>query len=281
MTFSAPIQSLVQQLGIIAKEREIERYRRDWAVAVKLEQVSFTYGEKSEDTAVLRDMNMHVPRGEFVSLLGKSGTGKSTVFKLIAGLIQPSNGQVLVEGEPCEAGRVGYMPQKDLLLPWRTVLGNAMLACELSGGDRKLAKSRALEWMARIGLEGCADAYPHELSGGMRQRAAFLRTMMTDKDVLLLDEPFGALDALTKREMHLWLLSFWEQMQRTVLFITHDLEEAVLLSDRVFVLQANGAGQPQQLRIDLPRPRKPELVHTIQMLDYRKRLERMIYAQHD
>lgn len=245
-------------------------------MALSLKNVSYSFMNGLVEKPVVKDLYMDVHQGEFVSLVGVSGSGKSTIFKLIAGLLRPDQGHIHVEGQPARPGMVGYMPQKDLLLPWRTVLENIALPGEIMGKDKKSTEMKAMEWISRTGLQDYEHAYPHQLSGGMRQRAAFLRTMMIGKDVLLLDEPFGALDALTKRDMHSWLLSIWGQLNITIVFITHDLEEAVLLSDRVYILQAK-QGQVQDMTIDLPRPRKSEMVHTTRMLDYRKELERRIH----
>lgn len=217
-----------------------------------------------------------VKPGEFVSLIGSSGSGKSTLFKLITGLLEPDQGEILINGEisGTRLGKVGYMPQKDLLLPWRTVLDNVMLPLEVEGKRGSLSETQ--QWFSRFGLAGFEKAYPRELSGGMRQRAAFLRTIMTGKDLLLLDEPFGALDALTKRNMHSWLLGLWEELAKTVLFITHDLEEAILLSDRIYLL---GGAAVREWQVNLSRPRHSELIYQPEFLELRQELERLIHHE--
>jgi ABC-type nitrate/sulfonate/bicarbonate transport system ATPase subunit len=170
------------------------------------------------------------------------------------------------------------MPQRDALLPWRSVLDNAVLGPEVAGGSRKRARVRASELLPRFGLEGFGDEYPAALSGGMRQRAAFLRTVLTDRDVMLLDEPFGALDALTRRSMQEWLLDLWNEIGRTILMVTHDVEEALLLGDRVVVMTARPGRIKLIERVDLPRPRQAEMVALPEFVAQKARL---LAALHD
>lgn len=218
---------------------------------------------------------MEVKAGEFVSIIGASGSGKSTLFKLITGLLRPDHGEILIDGQT--HGMVGYMPQKDLLLPWRTVMENVLLPVEVAK-EGKLEKIQHIkEWLSRFGLSEYENSYPHELSGGMKQRVAFLRTLMTGKDLLLLDEPFGALDSMTKRNMHSWLLGLWEDLRKTVLFITHDLEEAILLSDRIYLLMDGGI---REVQVKLPRPRSSELIYQTEFMALRKELEMRIHHEH-
>jgi ABC-type nitrate/sulfonate/bicarbonate transport system ATPase subunit len=211
---------------------------------------------------VVVDTNLSVGRGEFVALIGPSGCGKSTLLNVVAGLLQPESGEVRLAGEPAASrlGRVAYMPQRDALLPWRTVLDNAILGLEVAGYQRKQARERAATLLPRFGLAGYGERYPAELSGGMRQRAAFLRTVLTEQEVLLLDEPFGALDALTRRTMQEWLLDLWSELGRTILMVTHDIEEALLLADRVAVMTARPGRIKLVEQVRLPRPRKPEMI---------------------
>lgn len=206
-------------------------------------------------------------KGEFVSLIGASGSGKSTLMKIIAGLLTPEDGILRLDGSTgSPLGRVGYMPQNDLLLPWRTVMENVMLPVELSQKDRATEQEKARKWLKEFGLEQVMGEYPSRLSGGMKQRVAFLRTIMTGSDLLLLDEPFGALDALRKQEMQIWLLSIWEKLGKTILFITHDIEEAILLSDRVLVLRD---GKVEEVVISLPRPRNKKMIFDSSLIQYR------------
>jgi NitT/TauT family transport system ATP-binding protein len=203
--------------------------------------------------------------GEFVTVVGPSGCGKSTLFNIVAGLEEPDVGGALrFEGRSCHAadllGRVSFMPQRDLLLPWRNVIDNAVLALEVEGVARKAARAKALRMLPEFGLAGFESQYPHQLSGGMRQRVALMRTFLFERDLMLLDEPFGALDALTRAMMQRWLLEVWQKYRRTILFITHDVDEAIFLGDRVLVMTARPGSVKLEQTVDLPRPRRPELV---------------------
>ncbi|WP_420491534.1 ABC transporter ATP-binding protein [Neobacillus drentensis] len=239
---------------------------------LSIQELSYSF---EEEKPIFQGLTFDVKRGEFVSVIGASGSGKSTLFKLVTGLLEPDQGDILIDGQRTgkRLGSVGYMPQKDLLLPWRTVLENVLLPLEVTK-ERKQAKLREIKaWLARFGLADYENTYPKELSGGMKQRVAFLRTLMTGKELLLLDEPFGALDSLTKRNMHQWLLGLWGELQKTVLFITHDLEEAILLSDRVYVLHDKGM---KEMKVTLPRPRSSQLIYQSEFITMRKELEWLI-----
>src|SRR5947207_9741551 len=203
-----------------------------------VENVSMTFPTPMGGFAALAPITLTIPQGRFVSLIGPSGCGKSTIFNIIAGLIEPSAGRVLIDGVDATGtiGRVGYMLQKDLLLPWRTVVDNTILGMEIQGVPLAQARARALPLLSRYGLAGFEHLYPSALSGGMRQRAALLRTLLFDTDLILLDEPFGALDAQTKLQMQEWLMQLWGDFGKTVLFVTHDVEEAIYLSDEVHVM---------------------------------------------
>ena len=214
-------------------------------------------GKSFDDLEVLRDLELSVEPAEFAAVIGPSGSGKSTLFNLVSGLDRPTSGQVLVEGEPAsvESGKVAYMPQKDLLVPWRTVLDNTALGLEAQGVRKRDARARADALFADFGLDGFQKAYPSQLSGGMRQRAALLRTVVLERPVLLLDEPFGALDSLTRTEMQLWLADMWQRHRWTVVLVTHDIREAVLLADTVHVLSPRPATVVERIEVPLPRPR--------------------------
>jgi ABC-type nitrate/sulfonate/bicarbonate transport system ATPase subunit len=223
----------------------------------------------------LADVSLSLQEGEFVSIVGPSGCGKSTLLAILAGLLEPSDGTVALDGgEPPggRLGRVGYMPQRDLLMQWRTTLDNATVGLELAGVPRAAARQVALAEVDRFGLAGFEHSRPSALSGGMRQRAALLRTFLAGREVLLLDEPFGALDALTREAMREWLLGVWEADRKTILLVTHDVEEAVFLSDRVYVM----SGRPGRVRsvvdVSLPRPRTLELSATAAFAALRERL---------
>jgi ABC-type nitrate/sulfonate/bicarbonate transport system ATPase subunit len=214
------------------------------------------------EVEAIRDVNLTVGRGEFLALLGPSGCGKSTLLNIIAGLIHPDRGAVLIDGVETvdRLGRFAYMPQRDVLLPWRTILENATLGLEVAGVAKGEARQRAVELLPRFGLEGFGNHYPAALSGGMRQRAAFLRTVLANQPVLLLDEPFGALDALTRRAMQEWLLDLWNELNRTIIMVTHDVEEALLLADRVAVMTARPGRIKLVERVHLPRPRNSAMI---------------------
>jgi ABC-type nitrate/sulfonate/bicarbonate transport system ATPase subunit len=222
---------------------------RSEAPVVELSAVTKSFGARQ----VLDGVDLAVRPGEFVSVIGPSGCGKSTVFGIVAGLEAPDSGRVV-------APTCAHMPQKDLLFPWRSVLDNTTLGLEVQRMPRAQARARAAELFPRFGLAGFEDARPHQLSGGMRQRAALLRTVVQDRSVLLLDEPFGALDSLTRTEMQTWLQDVWQQYRWTVLMITHDVREAVFLSDRVVVLSARPAAVRREVVVDLPRPRELSIV---------------------
>lgn len=226
--------------------------------ALQVRGVSVSFG----DLAVVDRAHLQIETGEFIALLGPSGCGKSTLLNAIAGLVEPDTGEIWLEGAPAprRLGRVAYMPQRDALLPWRSVIDNAILGLEIHGENRGEARRRAAALLPRFGLEGFGDSYPAALSGGMRQRAAFLRTVLTERDVMLLDEPFGALDALTRRSMQEWLLDLWNELGRTILMVTHDVEEALLLADRVAVMTARPGRIKLVERVRLPRPRKPDMI---------------------
>ncbi len=222
--------------------------------------------------AVLENVSLDLREGELVSLLGVSGVGKTTLFNIISGLLAPDEGSVLLRGDDVTGhpGRVSYMRQKDLLLPYRTIQDNVSLPLLLQGMDKKQARARAAAYFADFGLEGTQTLYPTQLSGGMRQRAALLRTYLFSGQAALLDEPFSALDSLTKRAMHRWYLDVMERIQLPTLFITHDIDEAILLSDRICIL----AGQPgtvaQVLTIHEPKPRGEDFTVSPRFLEYKK-----------
>ena len=229
---------------------------------IALEHVAKSFPTRGEPLHVLEEVDFAVEAGEFVSIIGPSGCGKSTLLNILAGLEEPSAGGVRFDGRPGEGrlGSVAYMPQKDLLLPWRTALDNAILALEVQGWDRTAARGRAGELLATFGLQGFEDHYPADLSGGMRQRTAFLRTILADKRLVLLDEPFGALDALTRANLQAWLLDLWGLLAVTVVLVTHDVEEALLLSDRVYVMTARPGRISRVMTVPLERPRTYDLV---------------------
>jgi NitT/TauT family transport system ATP-binding protein len=207
----------------------------------------------------VRDVSFRVRRGEFVALLGPSGSGKSTILNMIATLVKPSSGQILIDGRPVMLGKatpgVGYVFQRDTLFPWRTVADNIGYGLQLAGIADAERKERVATCLAQAGLQGFGDAYPSALSGGMRQRAALMRTLVVEPQILLMDEPFGALDTHTKIDMHEVLLRIWDREQQTVLFVTHDLGEALTLADRIILFSARPGQIKDMFEVDFARPR--------------------------
>ena len=234
---------------------------------LSFDRVSYQY--PSEDFDIIDELSFDVEPGSFHCILGVSGCGKSTIFRMTNGLLQPKKGTIRVNGQPITGQKqyCGYMPQKDLLFPWRSVGENLALPMEIS---RKLSKreqsERIDQALNEVGLAGCRDKRPDELSGGMRQRAAFARTMLTGSDLLLLDEPFSALDFLTRISMQEWLLDQWQKHRHTILFITHDVEEALFLSSSVLVVEQTPIQALKEIPVPLDYPRdrsvlaKPEIV---------------------
>ena len=231
------------------------------------DNVRFQYD--SEDFSIIDHLSFMVDDGEFVCVIGPSGCGKSTIFRLVNKLLTPAEGTVLVNGTPIEKQKnyCGYMPQQDLLFPWRTVKENLMLPMEIQGGISKAEmEQRADQALESVGLKDWGKKSPKELSGGMRQRAAFARTVLTGSDLLLLDEPFSALDYLTRLSMREWLLDQWEREKKTVLFITHDVEEAVFLSSRILVVENMPITHLKSIEVPAEYPRtreelmRPEIV---------------------
>ncbi len=237
------------------------------------------FGTDAKRVDVINGINLFVDKGEFVSLIGPSGCGKSTLFNLIAGLDVPTKGDILLDHRDSKGqrGQVSYMMQKDLLFPWKTVLENVLLGATISKQHSQKTKEEALALFPLFGLEGYEHYYPSVLSGGMKQRAALLRTFLHKKELLLLDEPFGALDALTREKMHEWLLQIWTQMQRSVLFITHSIDEAIFLSDRIYVLSSRPATISNEYRVALQRPRTKEMMISPEYIELRGQLMEALY----
>lgn len=223
---------------------------------------------------VLENVNLTLNQGEIVSLLGVSGCGKTTLFNLIAGLLSPDRGEIRLAGQRITdmPGQVSYMLQKDLLLPYRTIEDNVALPLILKGMNKKQARHQAGQYFERFGLSQTNKKWPHQLSGGMKQRAALLRTYLFSKDVALLDEPFSALDKITKDQMHQWFLEVMADIQMTVLFVTHDIDEAIMLSDRIYLLAGKPATISQQIIIESPKPRPKDFVTSQEFIHYKKRL---------
>jgi ABC-type nitrate/sulfonate/bicarbonate transport system ATPase subunit len=224
--------------------------------------VTMRFQSGKRNLLVLDSVTLHLDAGEFVALVGPSGCGKSTLLSIIAGLRKPTSGAVSLHGDPAtrRLGHIGYMPQRDLLLPWRNALDNAIASLEVRGTPRAEAREQAHTLFAAFGLSGFERAYPSQLSGGMRQRVAFARTALAAGDLLLLDEPFGALDALTRAGLQRWLVEIWGSLGKTCLLVTHDVDEALLLADRIYVMTPRPGRMRLERSVPLPRPRRQEML---------------------
>jgi ABC-type nitrate/sulfonate/bicarbonate transport system ATPase subunit len=227
-----------------------------------------------EENRIIEDISLELHENEFVSLLGLSGSGKSTIFNIISGLISPDEGEVIIEGVNFtgKTGRVSYMYQKDLLMPWRKVIDNVCLPLLLKGDKKEPARAKAQSYFKVFGLEGYEYKYPFQLSGGMRQRAALLRTYLFSSDIMLLDEPFGGLDAITRSKMHYWLLEVLQSINAAVLFITHDIEESLLLSDRIYILTDKPARIKEEILVNLPKPRTRDISTSKEFNDLKRNI---------
>lgn len=238
----------------------------------KLKANNITISYNGENT--IEDINIHLDEGEIVSLLGVSGSGKTTLFNILSGLMIPDSGEVLLDGEDItgKPGKLSYMLQKDLLLPHYTVLDNVALPLIIKGEKKGTAREKALERLSFFGLDGTENKYPHELSGGMKQRAAFLRTYLAGNGVALLDEPFSALDTITKSAIHQWYLDIMKEIKLSSFIVTHDIDEAILLSDRIYILSGKPGRITDEIIIDLPKPRNSSLVMSDEFLTYKKKI---------
>ncbi len=235
-----------------------------------VKDVTFSYDQEN----IIEDINIELHDNELVCLLGSSGGGKTTLFNVISGLRTPQKGKVLLDGEDItgQPGHISYMLQKDLLLPYRTIEDNVALPLIIKGEKKKEARKKAGEFFDEFGLSGTQKKYPSQLSGGMRQRAALLRTYMFSKDVALLDEPFSALDTLTKSDMHRWYLDVMDKIHLSTLFITHDIDEAILLSDRIYLLTGKPGKITEEIVIKEPKPRRKDFNLTEEFLQYKKQI---------
>lgn len=238
---------------------------------LQFHNVSFQYDEKP----IIEKLNAVVQEGELISIIGPSGCGKSTLFRLITGLEKENAGTIEVKGTT----PVGYMPQKDMLLPWRTIIENAALPLECQGVKKKEAQMKAQELLEQFGLQGYEKKQPKDLSGGMRQRVSFIRTLLTGGDLLLLDEPSSALDALTKASLQEWLFEQWKHWQKTILFITHDVEEALFLSNRIFVVTEQPITSLTERIVPLGQERSRKDLHRPEMLALKDELIGMLQRQ--
>lgn len=239
---------------------------------LKFFNVNFKY--KNDSKFLIDNLNFHVNRGEFISIIGPSGCGKSTIFRLISRLEKSSDGDIYINDKNVNNidSPIGYMPQSDLLIPWRTILENACLPLEVGGRKQKNAKKKAEEFLEAFGLDSYKDKYPKDLSGGMKQRVSFIRTLLTGAEVMLLDEPFSALDAITKISMQEWLLSQWSKFNKTILFITHDVEEALFLSNKIFVVSEKPITKLKEVIVPVGYPRDRHMLSRPEILSIKEEL---------
>ena len=232
-----------------------------------MRDIAKSFGENE----VISSLNFTIEKEQFVSILGPSGSGKSTIFHLIGGILTPDEGGIFLNGQNItnKRGMISYMPQTPALLPWRTVLQNVVLGQELVGAINKV---KAEEMIKKAGLGDYIHAYPHELSGGMKQRVAFIRALLSPQPVICLDEPFSALDELTRLEMQKWLLNIWENNRKTIVFVTHNNEEALFLSDRIIVLSNRPASVKADVEVPFERPRNEELLLEPTFLEWKRNI---------
>ena len=227
-----------------------------------------------DSVKIIEDVSLHLEKGEIVSLLGVSGSGKTTLFNVLSGLYKPAKGNVYLKDEDITSkpGQISYMLQKDLLLPHYTVLDNVSLPLVIKGESKKSAREKAGEYFSVFGLEGCEKKYPSQLSGGMRQRAALLRTYLSSKGVALLDEPFSALDTITKSSVHMWYLDVMKKIELSTIFVTHDIDEAILLSDRIYIMSGKPGRITDEIKIGIKKPRTNDVMLTEEFLTYKRKI---------
>jgi NitT/TauT family transport system ATP-binding protein len=248
---------------------------------IAVSDVSRVFTSGGTTVTALDHVGFEVQAGNFVSIVGPSGCGKSTLLKIVSGLLAPSSGTVTVHGEPVRAPleNVGMVFQAPILLKWRSVIGNILLPVEFARLDIPSHTERTRTLIKLVGLEGFDEMYPHQLSGGMQQRVSLCRALVTDPQLLLMDEPFGALDAMTRDELDMELLRIWEERKKTVLFVTHSIQEAVFLSDVVFVMSARPGRLLEQIAINLPRPRSMEMMTDQKFGGYALKIRALLAAR--
>jgi len=247
----------------------------DTKVMLRVKDITKTFVKNGVAFEALRDVNLTVKESEFVSIIGPSGCGKSTLFNIVAGILEPDAGIVFVDDKDMtgKTEACALMPQKDLLFPWRKIADNTILGLQIAGMKKKEARIKVDPYFSVFGIDGTQQLYPSQLSGGMRQRASLLRTVVQERPVMLLDEPFGALDSMTRSDLQDWLLDIWQKQKWTVILVTHDIKEAVYLSDKVYVMTPSPSRVQEVIEIDLPRPRTPEITMTPEFLKYEAQLK--------
>ena len=234
---------------------------------LEIQQIEKSFG----DNTVLKNLSFSVEEGEFVALLGPSGSGKSTLFRIIGGISSPTSGTIQLNEKDItgKRGSISYTPQSPSLMPWRTILDNVLLGQEITG---KRDAEKAMQMIERAGLGGFERSYPHELSGGMQQRVSFIRSILSPQSLILLDEPFSALDEFTRLDMQKWLLSIWAEYKRSILFVTHNIEEALFLADRIIVLSHRPATVKKEFKLPFVRPRDEKILLSDDFLQWKKRI---------
>jgi NitT/TauT family transport system ATP-binding protein len=264
-----------QEPGVVARFRRI----RERPVVLAVQDLRKAFGHAGDQHVVFEEVSLEIRRREFVCIIGSSGCGKSTFIRIVAGLDEATGGEILLDGKPVSGPGPdrGMVFQGYTLFPWRTVKQNVMFGLEMQGKSSAEAESTAREWLEMVGLNSFEDAYPHELSGGMKQRVAIARALANEPRILIMDEPFGALDALTRAKMQAYLLQIWKKVDVTILFITHDLEEAVYLSDRILVLGGSPGGIREFIENPVPRPRTPQQFLIPEFLAVKQRLDELIH----
>ena len=272
---SFEIPSYLEQSPAVSARFEKLRNR---PVKLKVEDLSKKFDTQKGEILALKKINFQIHRREFISVIGPSGCGKTTLIRILAGLDFPTSGNVLLEGRRMEGpgAERGMVFQDYTLFPWLSVKKNVMFGLEIKGLGKLKAEAEAMEWLEMVGLSKFTDSYPEQLSGGMKQRVAIARSLANRPEILFLDEPFGALDAQTRSSMQAYLLKIWQNVDVTVFFVTHDLDEAIYLSDRILVLRANPGEIDELIEVPVPRPRTPGQFLTPEFLATKKRLEELI-----
>jgi NitT/TauT family transport system ATP-binding protein len=272
------VSSYLKQSEAVARRFEKLRER---PVVLEVKNLGKTYASAQGETVALQDINFKTHRREFLCVIGPSGCGKSTLIRILAGLESHTGGEVLLDGKPVTGPGPdrGMVFQGYTLFPWLTVKKNVMFGLEMNNRGRLESESEALQWIDLVGLNKFADAYPHQLSGGMKQRVAIARALANQPRILLMDEPFGALDAQTRAKMQAHLLEIWKNIDITIVFITHDLDEAIFLADRILVLKAHPGEVQELIEVPVPRPRNTDQCFSAEFLATKARLEQLIHPQ--
>lgn len=240
---------------------------------------AYNISKSYDDKQIIKNTSLEIDEGEIVCLLGISGVGKTTLFNVLSGLLVPDQGKVLLDNVDItgEAGHISYMLQKDLLLAYKTVLDNVSLPLIIKGQNKKKARREANKYFETFGIDETQNKYPHQLSGGMRQRAALLRTYLFSHEIALLDEPFSALDTITKSAMHSWYLKIMEKIKLSTLFITHDIDESILLSDRIYIMTGNPGQITSEIKIEEEKPRVEEFLLSQEFIDYKRNILNILH----